>query len=184
MSQKVLSQNVCPVSTTIESARSQDRLPAYGWVVVFVAALAMVATLPGRTHGLGMITERLLKDPRLQLDLLSYSNINLWATLLGGLFCFPCGWLIDRFGLRVMLSVTLGGLCATVFWMTQLSEAGPFFWAIVLTRGLGQSALSVVSITMVGKWSRHGSSLVMAIYSLILSLGFAVAAAVAALRMV
>ena len=34
----------------------------YGWVMVPVAALAMVATLPGRTHGLGMITERLLAD--------------------------------------------------------------------------------------------------------------------------
>ena len=29
-----------------------------GWVALVVAALAMVATLPGRTHGLGLITER------------------------------------------------------------------------------------------------------------------------------
>ena len=41
----------------------------YGWVMVCVAALAMVATLPGRTHGLGMITERLLADPAFGLDL-------------------------------------------------------------------------------------------------------------------
>jgi hypothetical protein len=34
----------------------------YGWVMVVLAALAMVATLPGRTHGLGMITERMLAD--------------------------------------------------------------------------------------------------------------------------
>ena len=39
------------------------RHPGYAWVIVVVAALAMVATLPGRTHGLGMITERLLADP-------------------------------------------------------------------------------------------------------------------------
>ena len=28
----------------------------YGWVVLGVAALAMVGTLPGRTQGLGLIT--------------------------------------------------------------------------------------------------------------------------------
>ena len=34
----------------------------YGWVNVAVAALAMVGTLPGRTQGLGLITESLLAD--------------------------------------------------------------------------------------------------------------------------
>jgi hypothetical protein len=39
------------------------RLPVYyGWVNLTVAALAMVGTLPGRTQGLGLITEPLLKD--------------------------------------------------------------------------------------------------------------------------
>ena len=31
----------------------------YGWTIVGVAALAMVGTLPGRTQGLGLITEPL-----------------------------------------------------------------------------------------------------------------------------
>jgi hypothetical protein len=30
--------------------------PYYGWAVLFVAAAAMVGTLPGRTQGLGLIT--------------------------------------------------------------------------------------------------------------------------------
>ena len=34
----------------------------YGWVNVVVASLAMTATLPGRTHGLGLITEPLLHE--------------------------------------------------------------------------------------------------------------------------
>ena len=34
----------------------------YGWVNLLVAALAMVGTLPGRTQGLGLITEPLLTD--------------------------------------------------------------------------------------------------------------------------
>ena len=59
----------------------------------------MLATMPGRTQGLGLITEPLLKD--LHIDRITYANINLWATLIGAVFCFPAGYLIDRFGLRL-----------------------------------------------------------------------------------
>lgn len=151
------------------------RIP-YGWVMVVVAAMAMLATLPGRTHGLGMITERLLVDSAFHMTRVEYSDMNLWATLLGGLFCLPCGWLIDRYGLRITLSVIVAMLGVVVLWMTQLKGNTALFVAIMLTRGFGQSALSVLSITMVGKWFRNGVSLPMAVYSLILTLGFAGAA--------
>ena len=52
-----------------------------GWINVVVAAVVMLATLPGRTQGLGLITEPMLRD--LRLDRVTYANINLWATLLG-----------------------------------------------------------------------------------------------------
>lgn len=60
----------------------------YGWAMVVVAATAMVATRPGRTFGLGMVTERLLKDPSLGLTRTSYAVVNVWATLIGAAFCF------------------------------------------------------------------------------------------------
>ena len=63
-----------------------------------VAAAAMVCTLPGRTHGLGLITEPLLAD--LALDRVPYAALNFWATLIGAAFCIPCGWLLDRLGIR------------------------------------------------------------------------------------
>ena len=34
----------------------------YGWINLVVAALAMTATFPGRTHGLGMINKQLQAD--------------------------------------------------------------------------------------------------------------------------
>ncbi|MCI0423402.1 MAG: hypothetical protein L0312_30000 [Acidobacteria bacterium] len=62
------------------------RLPIfYGWVTLTVAALAMVGTLPGRTQGLGLITEPLLRD--LQLDRVLFAQINLWATLMPAMAC-------------------------------------------------------------------------------------------------
>src|SRR5262245_2977253 len=77
----------------------------YGWVIVVMSALAMVATFPGRSHGLGTVTERLVADPELQLTSLLFGEMNSWATILGAAFCFPCGRLLDRFGIRVTLTV-------------------------------------------------------------------------------
>ena len=53
----------------------------YGWYVLFVAAAAMVGTLPGRTQGLGLITEPLLAD--LGIGRVAYAELNFWATLIG-----------------------------------------------------------------------------------------------------
>lgn len=142
----------------------------YGWTNVALAALAMVATLPGRTQGLGLITEPLLAD--LHIDRVSYATINLWATLIGSLFCLPCGRLVDRMGSRVVVTTVVAALAVTVLGMTA---ANGLLWlcvAITLTRGLGQSALSVVSLTLVGKWFGRRLNYAMGIYSLLVGVGF------------
>ncbi len=164
---------------TASASENNSESGRYGWVIVVIAAFAMVATLPGRTHGLGMITERMLTDPVLGIDRVQFSEINFWGTLLGGLFCLPCGWLIDRLGLRITLTTTVLALAVVVLWMTRLSDRRDLALAIMLTRGFGQSALSVISITMVGKWFAKRTTMAMAVYSLLLSLGFAYAAQLA-----
>ncbi|HEX6283573.1 MAG TPA: MFS transporter, partial [Pyrinomonadaceae bacterium] len=145
----------------------------YGWVHVFIAALAMVGTLPGRTQGLGLITEPLLRD--LQLDRVAFARINLWATLIGALFSIGVGRLIDRFGSRVVLTVVAVLLAGVVFGMSAAQGVASIAILITLTRGLGQSALSVVSITMVGQWFVRRLNLAMAIYTIALSIGFMLA---------
>src|SRR5437868_184765 len=121
------------------------------WLAILVAALAMVATLPGRTHGLGLVTEPLLKD--FDLERVVYASMNLWATLLGAAFCVPWGWLLDRCPTRAVLAGTLFALAAVVLIMSRLAGDAVvvLFVLILLTRGLGQSALSVVSLTLMGK---------------------------------
>ena len=150
------------------------RLPFYyGWVNLALAALAMVGTLPGRTQGLGLITESLLRD--LQIDRVLFAKINLWATLIGALFCFGVGRLIDRVGSRAVLTSVVFALAAVVLAMSGVS--GIFWLAILitLTRGLGQSALSVVSLTMVGQWFVRRLSLAMGAYTVLMSIGFMIA---------
>jgi hypothetical protein len=169
-------------------------------VHVAVAALAMVATLPGRTHGLGLFTEPILVS--LRLDRESYAFTNLWATLLGGLFCLPCGWLIDRFGTRSILTGTAVCLGVVVIalsqvqgtWVFPLTLSFPWesdgtgsftvvlmldlFLLILLTRGLGQSALSVGSLSLIGRSAGRRTGLAMGVYAFLTSAGFFAAFAI------
>jgi MFS family permease len=140
---------------------------------VFIAALAMVGTLPGRTQGLGLITEPLLRD--LQIDRVHFARINLWATLIGALFSIGVGRLIDRVGSRSVLTGVAVSLAFVVFGMSATTNVAAIAILITLTRGLGQSALSVVSITMVGQWFVRRLNLAMAVYTVALSIGFMLA---------
>ncbi len=145
----------------------------YGWVMMTVAALAMVGTLPGRTQGLGLITEALLKD--LQLDRVAFAQMNLWATLIGSLFCIGVGRLQDQLGSRLVLVTVAALLGLVVLAMSAATGVAMMFALLVLSRGLGQSALSVVSLAMVGQWFRRRLNLAMGIYAVVLSMGFMVA---------
>jgi MFS family permease len=142
----------------------------YGWIIVFVAAAAMVGTLPGRTQGLGLITEPLLRDHH--MTRVAYAQINLVATLIGALFCFGIGTLLDRHGSRVVLTILALALGATVVGMSVTRGVLALATLITLTRGLGQSALSIVSMAMVGKWFRRRVTQAMGVYAVALSVGF------------
>jgi MFS family permease len=142
----------------------------YGWVIVFAAATAMVGTLPGRTQGLGLITEPLLRD--FQLTRVAYAQINLVATLVGALFCVGIGTLIDRRGSRLVLTGLAAALGLAVMGMSAARALAALAILITLTRGLGQSALSVVSLAMVGKWFRRRISQAMGVYAVTMSVGF------------
>jgi MFS family permease len=145
----------------------------YGWVVLGVAALAMVGTLPGRTQGLGLITEPLLVD--LGVDRVRFAQINLVATLAGSLMCFGIGGLVDRRGSRIVLTslaLLLGGVVVA---LASAGSAAMLLVLITLTRGLGQSALSVVSLAMPAKWFRRRLTWAMGVYAVVTSVGFMLA---------
>ena len=142
----------------------------YGWVNLGLAALAMVATLPGRTQGLGLVTEPLLRDMALDREL--FAVINFWATLVGSLFCLGVGRLVDRAGSRIVLTAISVALGAVVLAMSGVRGVWALAVLVTMTRGLGQSALSVVSLALVGKWFSRRLSLAMGVYSVVMSVGF------------
>jgi cyanate permease len=157
----------------------------YRWAHVALAALAMIATLPGRTHGLGLFTKPIRHEFDIDFD--SYGTLNMWATLVGGLFCFPCGWLLDRLGTRLTLVGVTAALGSTVLAMSRITGTGwvhlteslafpvDLFLVIMLTRGFGQSALSVASLSLMARSVRRRDGLAMGTYALLVSAGFVAA---------
>jgi MFS family permease len=184
-----MSQAVEPSVKPLEENVTAERIPKWIWVHVAIAALAMTATLPGRTHGLGLITEPLLSD--LHLGRVSYGWMNTWATLLGAAFCLPCGWLIDKFGIRLVLTAITASLGGVVVLMSRIEGVNvtislpwspePFtimidlFILVLLTRGLGQSALSVASLALIGQAAGRRAGLAVGVYSFLTTIGFIVA---------
>lgn len=152
---------------------SRNQLPYYGWMIVALAALAMVATLPGRTVGLGLITESLISE--FGMTRTEYARFNMIATLLGTAGALIAGPLTDRFGIRVTLSGTLILLGCLVMTMSQWMTAATVMAFLILTRTVGQSALSTISVTSVGKWFTTRLAIAMGVFSVIVAIGFSVA---------
>src|SRR5690349_8193137 len=161
------------VTAAPPAALTPPRRECSAWVNVTVAALLMVATLPGRSHGLGLFTKPLLLD--FQLDEVVYGHINLWATLLGAAFCLPCGWLIDRLGTRGVMASVVTALGLVAVAMSRTHSVVALAVLILLTRGFGQSALSVVSLAVVGKTELRRREVAMGIFSVLIGVGFALA---------
>lgn len=142
----------------------------FAWISIVVGAIAMAATYPGRTHGLGMVTEPLLKDYGLVSNdgRVLFATLGFWATILGAAFCIPVGWLLDRFGQRWVLFGNLILLGLSVLLISCSASLPMLFFGLLLTRGFGQAALSVVSITVVS--NSHSPSrlgMAMAFYAIL-----------------
>ena len=137
-----------------------------------LASLAMVATLPGRTVGLGLITEQLLID--LEVTRSSYAELNLWATFLGALFLFGTGPALDR-SLRWTTTAVLAAFSGVVFWLAHLPGPGLLLPVLILTRGLGQSSLSLSAVAIVGKSFKKKLSTAMGVFAVATSLLFVAA---------
>ena len=147
----------------------------YGWTILLMASIAMTATLPGRTHGLGLITKPLTDDLALGVNEAAFSHLNFWAVLIGSAICIPTGRAIDRFGTRLVLTIVAVVLGMSVGAMTVASNWIWMLIALTFVRGFGQGALSVVSMAMVGKWFTNRLAIAMGLFSVLLAIGFIIA---------
>lgn len=141
----------------------------YAWLAVVAAAIAMAATLPGRTHALGLITTRLLEDfPAISES--DYARINLLATLIGSLFCIPAGWMLDRFGPRRVTPFLVLAVAGLAWLLSRVEDVATMSIAITLSRGVGQSMLSVASLTIIGRAFPKRPGTAMGVYAVLMTI--------------
>lgn len=162
--------SVSKTSEVVLPTRAEASSFYYGWINVVVASIAMTATLPGRTHGLGLITEPLLKD--LAIQPVAFAKLNFISAIVGASFCIPIGWLIDRMGVRSLLALVTFALGVSVVAMSSVVGPMGLLISLVCVRGFGQSALSLLSIAVIAKWFRRRLGIAMGVFAVLLTFGF------------
>jgi len=121
-----------------------------GWTMVGVAAAGQYLSAPGQSYSVAAF-----KDPMrsgLGLSETDYSLAYGFATVLSACLLPVIGRLVDRLGARVMLPMIATGLGCGCFLMSTVDSLGSLYLSFSLVRCLGQGALSLASVWLVGEW--------------------------------
>ena len=133
----------------------------YGWIVLIVATLGVIATAPGQSFTVSLFIDHFIQDFGLSRTMVSalFSG----GTFIASLSLTFVGKLIDRLGNRVMI-VVIAALFATVLVLFSLVN-GPItlFFAFLGIRMLGQGSLGLVNTTVVAEWFNNLRGRVMSI---------------------
>jgi len=168
---------------------SPARLPVfYGWVIVGLGTVGVLMSVPGQTMGVSPFNEPLMAA--LGLSRVTLSLAYMFGTIGSSLLLVPAGRLYDRFGARlvgtvscVLLGAVLLGLSRCDVLARRLAAgAGPAqatvatfavillgFFALRLT---GQGVLTLVSRNMIMKWFDRRRGLASGISGMFVVLGF------------
>lgn len=138
----------------IQRSRLVNRSPVfYGWVVLAVGTLGLIATSPGQTFTVSRFFDHFVAD--FGLDRTTVSSLYGLGTFIASLSLIWVGRRIDRNGNRVV-EVVVSGMFALVLAMCSLiaSPVGLLF-AFIAIRGLGQGSLVLVNSTAIAQWFRR-----------------------------
>ncbi len=154
----------------------------YGWVIVAASTLAVFASVPGQTIGVGVFTDYLIKALGLSREQLSLAYM--FGTLASGLLIPLAGTVLDRIGVRVMAVIASLGLGLSMLALSQcdriVSSIGGVAGAVMivmtliflLMRFFGQGSLTMVARVAIGKWFNHRRGLATAIMGLFSTFAF------------
>ena len=149
----------------------------YGWVILVVGSVGVLASIPGQTAGVSVFTDDLTATTG--LSRLQLATAYLIGTGTSGLVLPLGGRAIDVWGPRVVALVATFGLAATV---AALSFVGPMSEPVGLAvmsvgfgflRFCGQGLLTLSSRTMVSQWFERRRGLVTSASNAVMSFAFA-----------
>lgn len=122
----------------------------YGWAMLPIAMVAMVATLPGQTQGVAVVNRQIAES--LQLTPTQLATSYGLGTLLACLTLPFFGAMMDRHGIRSTMLCVVVLFGASCVFTSQIHGAGSLFLAFFLLRMLGQGALAMLASNTVSMW--------------------------------
>lgn len=176
-----------PIPTSIPF--SPARVPFfYGWVILLLGAAGTVASIPGQTMGVSVLTDALIDA--MGLTRVQLSLAYLVGTLISAFLLPRAGRLYDEVGARVLMAATAALLGLVLLVLPEadhlangLGHLLPEVRAVVLAwmvmtglflliRLFGQGMLTMVSRNMVMKWFVERRGLANAMMGVVISFGF------------
>lgn len=122
----------------------------YGWIIVFVSALAIFFSSPGQTYSISTYIDYYIKDFGFTRTLIS--SIYSIATIASGFLLIFMGKAIDRFGKRTMIVVVgilLGITCFLNSFIANIVMMGISFF---LLRYFGQGSMTLIPNVLIPQW--------------------------------
>ncbi len=122
----------------------------YGWIMLGVAVLMAVATMPTQTVVVSLFNDSLRTS--LELDVEQLSRAYTFGTILAA---FPLPWIgrmADRHGLRLVTGVVACGCAASVAMLTQVGGLITLAVCFFFMRLLGQGSLGMLAGHTIAMW--------------------------------
>ncbi len=127
------------------------RLPFfYGWVILPTAALALFVSGPGQTFAVSMFVDPLIDE--FGWSRTSVSGLYTAGSLTAAGAMLGVGWLLDRFGARVMLTGVGLLMGVATLWMSTVSSQLELYAGFAALRLLGQGSLTLIPTALVAIW--------------------------------
>ena len=138
-----------PVSP-LETVTRPSRRFFPGWTMLGISAAAQYLSGPGQSYSVAAFKEPMRAS--LAISETEFSLAYCVATLISGISLPFAGRLIDRFGARKTLPVISALLGAACLIMSRTTDLSGLYLGFTMIRCLGQGALTLVAIWMVGEW--------------------------------
>jgi sugar phosphate permease len=135
----------------VSAGRLSRRFPFYyGWVMVAVAGAGVFASGPGQTYIVSVMVEPLIEETGWSRTLVSglYSAGSI-AAVVGAILA---GRALDRFGARIVLTAVVAMFGLAALMMGKITSPVHLFFGFWAIRSFGQTALVLVSTSLVAIW--------------------------------
>lgn len=136
----------------------------YGWVVLFVAALASFVSGPGQTFTFSVFQDSFIND--LGLSATAISTLYLFGSLTAAGMIIFIGRSLDRYGPRRMMVVSVVVLGLGALWLSRVHSSWQLFVGFTIMRTMGQGALSLIPATVVSIWFVRKRAMALALMAL------------------